>query len=219
MMKNETTELVFILDKSGSMAGLEQDTIGGFNALIDKQRKISGEVRVTTVLFNHEYKLLHDRISLEGISLMTDEDYEVGGMTALLDAVGSTIQKISNAQKGTLKKHQADRMMFVITTDGLENSSCEYTYKKIHEMIASKKTAGWEFIFLGANIDAVATAKKFGVDEDFAVDYHADAEGTELNYQVLSEAVSSFRTGKKIDREWKKEIERDYEARGKTEKQ
>ncbi len=219
MMKNETTELVFILDKSGSMAGLEQDTIGGFNALIDKQRKISGEVRVTTVLFNHEYELLHDRISLEGISLMTDEDYEVGGMTALLDAVGSTIQKISNAQKGTLKKHQADQVMFVITTDGLENSSCEYTYKKIHEMIASKKTAGWEFIFLGANIDAAATAKKFGVDEDFAVDYHADAEGTKLNYQVLSEAVSSFRTGKKIDREWKKEIEKDYEARGNKEKQ
>ncbi|MDE0582460.1 VWA domain-containing protein [Planococcus sp. A6] len=214
-MKNETTELVFILDKSGSMAGLEKDTIGGFNALIDKQRKLPGQVRVTTVLFNHEYELLHDRISLEGISPMTDSDYEVGGMTALLDVVGSTIQKISNAQKGTLKKHQADRVMFVITTDGLENSSCEYTYKKIHEIIASKKTNGWEFIFLGANIDAVATAKKFGVDEDFAVDYDADAEGTELNYQVLSEAVSSFRTGKKIDREWKKEIERDYEARGK----
>lgn len=213
MMKYETTELVFILDKSGSMAGLEKDTIGGFNALIDKQRKLPGEVRVTTVLFNHEYELLHDRISLEGISPMTDSDYEVGGMTALLDAVGSTIQKISNAQKETLKKHQADRVMFVITTDGLENSSCEYTYKKIHEMIASKKTAGWEFIFLGANIDAVATAKKFGVDEDYAVDYHADAEGTELNYQVLSEAVSSFRTGKKIDREWKREIEKNYSSR------
>ena len=218
-MKNETTELVFILDKSGSMAGLEKDTIGGFNALIDKQRKLPGEVRVTTVLFNHEYELLHNRISLEGISPMTDSDYEVGGMTALLDAVGSTIQKISNAQKGTLEKHRAGRVMFVITTDGLENSSCEYTYRKIHEMIASKKANGWEFMFLGANIDAVATAKKFGVDEDFAVDYHADAEGTELNYQVLSEAVSSFRTGKKIDREWKKEIERDYEARGKKKKQ
>ena len=218
-MKNETTELVFILDKSGSMAGLEKDTIGGFNALLDKQRKLPGEVRVTTVLFNHEYELLHDRISLEGISPMTDEDYEVGGMTALLDAVGSTIQKISNAQKGTLKEYQSDKVMFVITTDGLENSSCEYTYKKIYEMIAAKKTAGWEFMFLGANIDAVATAKKFGVDEDFAADYHADAKGTELNYQVLSEAVSSFRTGKKIDREWKKEIERDYEAREKKEQQ
>lgn len=214
-MKNETTELVFILDKSGSMAGLEKDTIGGFNALLDKQRKLPGEVRVTTVLFNQEYELLHDRVSLEGILPMTDGDYEVGGMTALLDAVGSTIQKISNAQKGTLKKHQADRVMFVITTDGLENSSCEYTYKKIHEMIASKKAAGWEFIFLGANIDAVATAKKFGVDEEFAVDYHADAEGTELNYQVLSEAVSSFRSGKKVNSEWKKDIERDFKERSK----
>lgn len=214
-MKNETTELVFILDKSGSMAGLEKDTIGGFNALLDKQRKLPGEVRVTTVLFNHEYELLHDRISLEGISPMTDEDYEVGGMTALLDAVGSTIQKISNAQKGTLKEYQSDKVMFVITTDGLENSSCEYTYKKIHEMIAAKKTAGWEFMFLGANIDAVATAKKFGVDENFAADYHADAEGTELNYQVLSEAVASFRAGQKVNREWKREIERDYESRGK----
>ncbi len=218
-MKNETTELVFILDKSGSMAGLEKDTIGGFNALLDKQRKLPGEVRVTTVLFNQGYELLHDRISLEGISPMTDGDYEVGGMTALLDAIGSTIQKISNAQKGTLKKHQADRVMFVITTDGLENSSCEYTYKKIHEMIASKKAAGWEFIFLGANIDAVATAKKFGVDEEFAVDYHADAEGTELNYQVLSEAVSSFRSGKKVEREWKKDIEQDFKERSKKKTQ
>ena len=215
-MKNKTTELVFILDKSGSMAGLEKDTIGGFNALLDKQRKLPGEVRVTTVLFNQEYELLHDRVSLQGISPMTDSDYEVGGMTALLDAVGSTIQKISNVQKGTLRQHQADQVMFVITTDGLENSSCEYTHKKIHEMIAAKKTVGWEFIFLGANIDAVATAKKFGVDEEFAVDYHADAEGTELNYQVLSEAVSSFRSGKKVEREWKKDIERDFKVRSKN---
>ncbi|MBT2582984.1 vWA domain-containing protein [Planococcus sp. ISL-109] len=215
-MKTQTTELVFILDKSGSMAGLEKDTIGGFNALIDKQRKLPGDVRVTTVLFNQGYELLHDRISLEGISPMTETDYEVGGMTALLDAVGSTIQKISNVQKSTMPDQQADKVMFVITTDGLENSSCEYNYKKIHEMIAAKKkAASWEFIFLGANIDAVATARKFGVEEEFAVDYHADAEGTELNYQVLSEAVSSFRTGKKIDREWKKEIEEDYNSRGK----
>ncbi|MGM0898308.1 MAG: vWA domain-containing protein [Bacillota bacterium] len=215
-MKTQTTELVFILDKSGSMAGLEKDTVGGFNALIDKQRKLPGEVRVTTVLFNQGYELLHDRISLEDISPLTETDYEVGGMTALLDAVGSTIQKISNVQKSKMQDRQADKVLFVITTDGLENSSCEYTYKKIHEMIAAKKKgAGWEFIFLGANIDAVATARQFGVDEEHAVNYHADAEGTELNYQVLSEAVSSFREGKKIDREWKKDIERDYKARGK----
>lgn len=215
-MKNEMTELVFILDKSGSMSGLEKDTIGGFNALIEKQRKLPGDVRVTTVLFNQAYELLHDRINLQGVSPLTEEEYEVGGMTALLDAIGSTIQKISNAQKGTMEDQRADNVMFVITTDGMENASCEYNYKKIHEMIAAKKTeANWEFIFLGANIDAVATAKQFGVAEEYAVKYHADAEGTQLNYKVVSEAVTSFRTGKSIDRDWKKDIEEDFNSRSK----
>lgn len=215
-MKNEMTELVFILDKSGSMAGLEKDTIGGFNALVDKQRDLPGDVRVTTVLFNQSYELLHDRISLKGISPLTERDYEVGGTTALLDAIGSTIQKIGNAQKRTSEQERADKVMFVITTDGMENSSCEYDTKKIHEMIAlQKQKFNWEFIFLGANIDAVATARQFGVEEEFAVEYHADAEGTELNYKVLSEAVTSFRTGKSIDRNWKKDIEKDYKSRAK----
>lgn len=215
-MKNEMTELVFILDKSGSMAGLEKDTIGGFNALVEKQRKLQGDVRVTTVLFNQSYELLHDRISLKGISPLTEDDYEVGGTTALLDAIGSTVQKIANAQKRTMEEERADKVMFVITTDGMENASCEYNYKKINEMIASQKQKfNWEFIFLGANIDAVATARQFGVEEEFAVEYHADPEGTQLNYQVLSEAVSSFRTGKSIDRNWKKDIEKDYKSRAK----
>ncbi|MCM3611060.1 hypothetical protein M4S82_07315 [Planococcus sp. MERTA32b] len=215
-MKNEMTELVFILDKSGSMAGLEKDTIGGFNALIDKQHKLDGDVRVTTVLFNQSYELLHDRINLKGVSPLTEDDYEVGGMTALLDAIGSTIQKIANAQKRTVKEERADKVMFVITTDGMENASCEYNHKKIHEMITvQKQEFNWEFVFLGANIDAVATAKQFGVAEEFAVEYHADAEGTQLNYQVLSEAVASFRTGKPLDRNWKKDIEKDYKSRAK----
>ncbi|WP_341201480.1 vWA domain-containing protein [Planomicrobium okeanokoites] len=215
-MKNEMTELVFILDKSGSMAGLEKDTIGGFNALVEKQRQLQGDVRVTTVLFNQSYELLHDRISLKGISPLTEDDYEVGGTTALLDAIGSTVQKIANAQKRTMEEERADKVMFVITTDGMENASCEYNYKKINEMIASQKQKfNWEFIFLGANIDAVATARRFGVEEEFAVEYHADPEGTQLNYQVLSEAVSSFRTGKSIDRNWKKDIEKDYKSRAK----
>ncbi|MFC3211555.1 vWA domain-containing protein [Planomicrobium okeanokoites] len=215
-MKNEMTELVFILDKSGSMAGLEKDTIGGFNALVEKQRKLQGDVRVTTVLFNQSYELLHDRISLKGISPLTEDDYEVGGTTALLDAIGSTVQKIANAQKRTMEEERADKVMFVITTDGMENASCEYKYKKINEMIASQKQKfNWEFIFLGANIDAVATARQFGVEEEFAVEYHADPEGTQLNYQVLSEAVTSFRTGKSIDRNWKKDIEKDYKSRAK----
>ncbi len=215
-MKNEMTELVFILDKSGSMSGLEKDTIGGFNALIEKQRKLPGDARVTTVLFNQSYELLHDRISLTGISPLTDSDYEVGGTTALLDAIGSAIQKISNAQKRTREQEQADKVMFVITTDGMENSSCEYTYKKIHELIAlKKKHFNWEFIFLGANIDAVATARQFGVAEEYAVEYHADAAGTELNFNVLSEAVASYRTSGSINRNWKKEIEKDYKSRNK----
>ncbi|RAZ78973.1 vWA domain-containing protein [Planococcus halotolerans] len=215
-MKNEMTELVFILDKSGSMAGLEKDTIGGFNALIEKQRKLEGDVRVTTVLFNQSYELLHDRINLKGISPLTEEDYEVGGTTALLDAIGSSIQKIGNAQKRTSEEERADKVMFVITTDGMENASCEYNYKKILEMIGRQKQKfNWEFIFLGANIDAVATAQQFGVGEEFAVEYHADAEGTQLNYQVLSEAVASFRTGKSLDRDWKKDIEKDYKSRAK----
>lgn len=215
-MKNEMTELVFILDKSGSMAGLEKDTIGGFNALVEKQRQLQGDVRITTVLFNQSYELLHDRISLKGISPLTEDDYEVGGTTALLDAIGSTVQKIVNTQKRTMEEERADKVMFVITTDGMENASCEYNYKKINEMIASQKQKfNWEFIFLGANIDAVATARQFGVEEEFAVEYHADPEGTQLNYQVLSEAVSSFRTGKSIDRNWKKDIEKDYKSRAK----
>ncbi|WP_203332891.1 vWA domain-containing protein [Planococcus beigongshangi] len=215
-MRKDKTELIFILDKSGSMAGLEQDTIGGFNALIEKQRKLSGDVRVTTVLFNQAYELLHDRIPLAGVSPLTETEYAVGGTTALLDAIGFAIQKAANAQKGAGEDQRADRIMFVITTDGMENASCEYDYKKVQEMIGKMKgRSDWEFIFLGANIDAIATAKKFGVKEEFAVNYHADAEGTELNFNVLSEAVSSFRIGKSIDPSWKKEIERDFSSRRK----
>ena len=213
-MNSKSTELVFILDKSGSMAGLESDTIGGFNALITKQKKEQGDARVTTVLFNHDYELLHDRISIKGIAPITDKEYEVSGTTALLDAIGSTIQKIGNAQKRTSEEERAGKVMFIITTDGHENASCEYNYKKIKSMIAHQKdTYNWEFVFLGANIDAVSTAEKFGIDEDFAVKYHADTEGTQLNYKVLNETVSSFRMGNKLDRSWKEEIETDFEQR------
>ena len=213
-MNSKSTELVFILDKSGSMAGLESDTIGGFNALITKQKKEQGDARVTTVLFNHDYELLHDRISIKGIAPITDKEYEVSGTTALLDAIGSTIQKIGNAQKRTSEEERAGKVMFIITTDGHENASCEYNYKKIKSMIAHQKdTYNWEFVFLGANIDAVSTAEKFGIDEDFAVKYHADTEGTQLNYKVLNDTVSSFRMGNKLDRSWKADIEADFEQR------
>jgi hypothetical protein len=213
-MKRNLTELVFILDKSGSMAGLEADTIGGFNAMLRKQQKAAGEALVTTALFNHQYELLHDRINVRGISLITEYDYEVGGTTALLDAIGFTIQKIINVQKRTSEEERADEVLFVITTDGMENASQEYSADKIKKMVQyQKEKFGWEFMFLGANIDAISTAARFGIDEDFAVDYRADEIGTQLNYEAVNEAVSNLRSGKKIDRSWKEGIERDYNRR------
>lgn len=213
-MKTNGTELVFILDKSGSMAGLEADTIGGYNAMLSKQKNEEGEATVTTVLFNHGIDLLHDRINVRGISPITDQEYEVGGTTALLDAIGSTIQKIGNVQKRTSEAELAEKVLFVITTDGMENASREYSYEKVKEMIERQKEKyGWEFIFLGANIDALSTAAKFGINEDFAVDYHADSVGTQVNFEVLNEAVTSIRQGKKMDRTWKEAIEKDFESR------
>jgi len=214
MMKRNVTELVFILDKSGSMAGLEADTIGGLNAMLMKQQKAEGEALVTTALFNHHYELLHDRINVRGISPISDKDYEVGGTTALLDAIGFTIQKLINVQKRTSEEERADKILFVITTDGMENASQEYSADKIKKMVQyQKEKFGWEFMFLGANIDAIATAARFGIDEDFAVDYHADQAGTQLNYEAVNEAVLNLRSGKKVDRSWKEGIERDYNRR------
>ena len=216
-MKKNVTELVFILDRSGSMAGLEADTIGGFNAMLAKQKKAEGEAIVTTVLFDHQYELLHDRINVKGISPMTDEDYEVRGTTALLDAIGFTIQKIVNVQKKTSEEERAEKVLFVITTDGMENASHEFTADKIKKMVQHQKVKyGWEFLFLGANIDALTTAAKFGIEEDFAVDYHSDEVGTQLNYEAVNEAVSNIRSGKKIERNWKEGIERDYSRRSKN---
>jgi uncharacterized protein YegL len=213
-MKRNKTELVFILDKSGSMAGLEEDTIGGFNAMLKKQQKAEGEAFVTTVLFDHGYELLHDRIHIKGISPITEKDYEVGGTTALLDAIGFSIQKMINVQKRTSDDERAEKVLFVITTDGMENASTEYTADKIKKMVQHQKQKfGWDFMFLGANINAISTATKFGIDEDFAVDYHADCEGTQLNYEAVNEAVMNLRSGKNIDRSWKAGIERDYKRR------
>ncbi|MHA6259127.1 vWA domain-containing protein [Sporosarcina sp. CAU 1771] len=213
-MKKSTTELVFILDKSGSMAGLEADTIGGYNAMLGKQKKEEGEAIVTTVLFNHANDLLHDRIHIKGIAPITEREYEVGGTTALLDAIGFTIQKIGNVQKRTSEEERAERVLFVITTDGMENASKEYGYEKIKKMITDQKEKfNWEFIFLGANIDALSTAAKFGIQEEYAVNYHADSEGIEENFQALNEAVATFRRGEKVERSWKASIESDFERR------
>ncbi|WP_422485856.1 vWA domain-containing protein [Gudongella sp. DL1XJH-153] len=215
-MKKGLTEMVFILDRSGSMSGLESDTIGGFNSLLKKQREEQGEALVTTVLFDDTYQLLHDRINIKGMEAITSREYYVRGTTALLDALGKTIQKIVNVQKHTAKEEQAENVMFVIITDGMENSSREYSYEKIKRMIDHQKEKyDWEFLFLGANIDAAETAERFGIGRDRAVNYHADSEGTQLNYEVLSETVSMKRATKVIDKDWKERIEKDYKERKK----
>lgn len=187
------TELVFILDKSGSMAGLESDTIGGFNSMLEKQKKVDGECRITTVLFDNRYELLHDRIDIRAVSPMTEKEYQVGGSTALLDAIGRTIQKLVHVQKNTAEEYRAENVMFVIITDGAENASREYSAAKIRDMIAKEKEYGWEFIFLGANMDAVETAGRFGISADRVADYVPDEEGTALNFRAMSETVACFR--------------------------
>lgn len=214
-MKKGLTELVFILDKSGSMGGLETDTIGGYNSMLAKQQEVEGRCLITTVLFDNNYELLHDRINIKAISPITEKEYNVGGSTALLDAIGRTIHKIGSVQKHTAKDYRAEKVMFVIITDGEENSSREYSADIIKKMIERQKTRyGWEFIFLGANIDAVGTAGRFGISADRAQNYHADSEGVELNFRVMSDAVATFRECSAMPEGWKDEIENDYKRRG-----
>ena len=212
---NNITEIVFILDKSGSMAGLESDTIGGFNAMIEKQRKLDGDTWVSTVLFDNESTVLHDRIKLDRVPKMTDRDYTVGGCTALLDAIGGAIHHIGNIHKYARPEDIPAKTMFVITTDGMENASRRYDYEKVRKMIEAQKERGWEFLFLGANIDAAAEAKRFGIDESHAANYHCDEDGTALNYEVLSDAICHVRTcAAPLSANWKKKIDADYKKRG-----
>ena len=214
-MKKGLTELVFILDKSGSMGGLEADTIGGYNSMIAKQQALEDECLITTVLFDNNYELLHDRIDIKVVNAITGKDYQVGGTTALLDALGRTIHKIGNAHKYSVDEYRTEKVMFVIITDGEENSSQEYTTEKIKAMIEHQKTKyGWEFIFLGANIDAVETAENFGIAQDRAVDYLADSEGTQLNYTIIAQAVTTFRKAGTVDEACLDEIREDVERRG-----
>ena len=210
------TELVFILDRSGSMSGLEKDTIGGFNAMLEKQRKEPGDAVVSTVLFDNETEVIHDRVSIADIPNLTDKDYYVRGCTALLDAVGGAIHHIGNVHKYARKEDVPEKTLFIITTDGMENASHRYTYEKVRRMIERQKERyGWEFLFLGANIDAAAEARRFGIDESMAANYHCDEAGTALNYEVISEAITSVRAcAAPLSADWKKKIDEDYRKRG-----
>lgn len=210
------TELVFILDQSGSMSGLESDTIGGFNSMIERQKKETGSAVVSTVLFNNRSTVIHDRLPLDEVIRMSEKDYCPQGCTALLDAVGDAIHHIGNVHKYARKEDVPERTLFVITTDGQENASSRYSYDKVKSMIERQKEKhGWEFLFLGANIDAAAEAKRFGISEERAVRYHCDKSGTELNFQVISDAVCSVRACQPLSADWKKRIDEDYKSRKK----
>ncbi len=213
-MKKGLTEMIFILDRSGSMSGLETDTVGGFNAMIDKQKKAEGEAIVSTVLFDHEREVLHDRVPVNDIKPMTEDDYTVRGCTALIDAIGCSIHHISNVHRYIREEDVPEHTIFVITTDGMENASREYSGDKVRKMIEKKKKEnGWEFLFLGANIDAVETAKSFGISKERAVNFHSDKKGTCLNYSVVGKTLARMRSEGRIEADWKEEIDRDFEAR------
>ena len=210
-MKKNLTEIVFILDKSGSMHGLEKDTIGGFNSMLEKQKKAEGEALLSTVLFAYTSEVIHDRVDLRKIRPLTSEDYSVGGCTALLDALGGAIHHIGNIHKYARDEDVPEHTLFVITTDGMENASRTYDLKQVKQMIERQKEKyHWEFLFLGANIDAIETARQFGIDEDKAANYFCDSVGTKLNYEVLSDAIFACRFNTPIDKSWKKRIEEDF---------
>lgn len=216
IMKNNMTELVFILDRSGSMAGLESDTVGGFNSMIEKQKQQDGDCFVSTVLFDAESEVVHDRVKLASIPNMTDKDYTVRGCTALIDAIGGAIHHIGNIHKYARPEDVPEHTMFIITTDGQENASHRYTSEQVKKLIERQKEKyGWEFLFLGANIDAVETASRYGIGADRAVNYHCDRKGTQLNYEVMSETICAFRESRPITADWKEKIDKDFKTRNK----
>ena len=216
-MKKNLTELVFILDRSGSMSGLEADTIGGFNAMIEKQKKEEGEALISTVLFDNDMQVIHDRVPLDSVPALTEKEYFVRGCTALLDAVGGAIHHIGNVHKYAREEDRPEKTLFVITTDGMENASRRYTYDKVRSMIEyEKEKYGWEFLFLGANIDAAREAARFGISADRAANYHADHRGTGVIYEAVSQAVCQVRNcAAPLSEDWKEKIDADYNARKK----
>ena len=214
-MKKNLTELVFILDRSGSMAGLEKDTIGGFNAMIEKQKGEAGEAYISTVLCDNCSEVIHDRVVLTAVPKLTEKEYYVRGCTALLDAVGGAIHHIGNVHKYAREEDRPEKTLFVITTDGMENASRRYSYDRVKAMITRQKEKyGWEFLFLGANIDAAREAARFGIGADRAANYHADTIGTGVIYEAVSETVRDFRACRPMAADWKKRIDDDFRKRG-----
>ena len=213
-MRKNMTEIVFILDRSGSMSGLETDTIGGFNSMIEKQKKENGEALISTVLFDNVSEVIHDRVPVQKVEPMTDRDYSVRGCTALLDAIGGAIHHIGNVHKYARNEDVPEHTLFVITTDGMENASRRYDSEKVKKMIERQKNRyGWEFLFIGANIDSVETAKHFGINSDRSVNYHADGQGTAVVFDAVSKTVCNFRKSRPLSSSWSDEIDKDYESR------
>ena len=213
-MKKNLTELVFILDRSGSMAGLEDDTIGGFNSMLEKQKAEPGEAYVSTVLFDNRSEVIHDRLPLERVPALTRKEYYVRGCTALLDAVGGALHHIGNIHKYAREEDRPQRTLFVITTDGMENASRRYDYRRVKEMIERQREKhGWEFLFLGANIDAAKEAARFGISAERAANYHADHQGTGLVYEAVNAAVCSVRASKTLENDWRASIDKDFKSR------
>ena len=213
-MKKGLTEIVFILDRSGSMSGLEKDTIGGFNTTIEKQKQEAGEAFVSTVLFDNDTEVLHDRVPLTEIAPLTEKEYYPRGSTALLDAMGGAIHHIGNVHKYAREEDRPEKTIFVITTDGYENSSRKYTSDRVKQMVERQKQKyGWEFIFLGANIDAVETARNFGIDESRATNYVNDKAGIGVMYEAQCRLMSDIRGNRRNERRWKQNVEADYQKR------
>lgn len=211
---NKFTEMVFILDRSGSMAGLESDTIGGFNALLKKQKLEKGNAKVSTILFNERIKVLHDRLDIKKMKPLNEKDYFPSGCTAMLDAIGQAITHIGNIHKYARKEDRPDKTIFVITTDGMENASKYYSYDRIKKMIERQKEKyGWEFLFLGANIDAYEVGERFGVGKDRSVNYVNDTEGVSCFYASVDKAISNYRAKGVVEKDWAKEIQQDYQKR------
>ncbi|MBQ6403063.1 MAG: VWA domain-containing protein [Lentisphaeria bacterium] len=214
-MNNKLTEIVFILDRSGSMAGLEDDTIGGFNAFVEKQKKTEGEALLSAVLFSDDSEVIYDRVDIRKIEPMTEAQYRVGGCTALLDAIGGAVHHIKNVHKYAREEDRPGKTIFVITTDGMENASRAYSYDEVQRMVKHEQEKyGWEFLFLGANMDAISAARSFGIRADRAVRYRRDSAGTALNYSVVSETVARVRRRECIEPDWSAPIEADVKKRG-----